>query len=763
MKRFIIVTAIMVACALGVTYLVLYKGLDLWLLPHASNIDASFRVDGTDIVALDEDGKEHVFTMRGVDIGGAEPGHFATEQSTDRETYERWFDLIASMGGNTVRVYMLMAPSFYEALAAHNEDAAEPLYLLQGVYLYDYAAYSHMDGFDDGYMGTLRENAYTAIDAIHGRKIATLGNVSASGSYTTDVSAWTIDYALGVPWDTRSVAYTDETAPEKSSYTGAYVATTEDASPFEAMLAQVANDILRYETIRYGQQRLVGIVNSTTTDPFTYPERIQKAFNKYTSIDLEHIQQTDSCASGIFALYHVYPFKPEFGRNLEDGEAPFTADADGGLYGPYLEALVDHHSCPVVVGEYGVYSSRAGVWDAQGEDSELIGISETHQAELIVEAYEDIVDAGCAGSLLYEWSDEWARRTWNTVYATDQLRTPYWSDAQTVDQAYGVLAFDPGEAQTVCVVDGMADEWSGVAATVRDGDAELKMTYDERYLYLAIIGDGVTDDMTIDIPIDTTAKSGSTTAELLDTDELVSGMFTYDDLKDRTQASGLTFGRAADFIVRIDGSDSCVYVQERYDSSRAMMLMDVEGRDPYVDVPEKDSPLFKPITLAHKTLGILALEQPLPTTPEGTIDYVRMTDFSYDLEGAITLTGALREGNADPDSEAYDSCADFCTGSGCIEVRIPWEMLNFSDPSQIRIHDDYYEHFGVEDLEIDALHIGLSVRTDAAEERKVAMARFDLEGWGDDVSYHERLKPAYAALKQAWAARDKADGEGNAR
>ncbi|MBM6778055.1 hypothetical protein H6A16_00860 [Collinsella tanakaei] len=65
-------------------------------------------------------------------------------------------DLIASMGGNTVRVYMLMAPSFYEALAAHNEDAAEPLYLLQGIYLDDYAAYSHMDGFDDGYMGTLR-------------------------------------------------------------------------------------------------------------------------------------------------------------------------------------------------------------------------------------------------------------------------------------------------------------------------------------------------------------------------------------------------------------------------------------------------------------------------------------------------------------------------------------------------------------------------------------------------------------------------------
>lgn len=55
MKRFIIVTAIMVACALGVTYLVLYKGLDLWLLPHSSNIDVPFRVDGADIVALDED------------------------------------------------------------------------------------------------------------------------------------------------------------------------------------------------------------------------------------------------------------------------------------------------------------------------------------------------------------------------------------------------------------------------------------------------------------------------------------------------------------------------------------------------------------------------------------------------------------------------------------------------------------------------------------------------------------------------------------
>ena len=34
-------------------------------------------------------------------------------------------------------------------------------------------------------------------------------------------------------------------------------------------------------------------------------------------------------------------------------------------------------------------------------------------------------------------------------------------------------------------------------------------------------------------------------------------------------------------------------------------------------------------------------------------------------------------------------------------------MLNFADPSQMEIHDDYYEHYGVEYQKIDELYIGI--------------------------------------------------------
>ncbi len=42
----------------------------------------------------------------------------------------------------------------------------------------------------------------------------------------------------------------------------------------------------------------------------------------------------------------------------------------------------------------------------------------------------------------------------------DLDNTPYWSDYQTNEQYFGLLAFDhPGEEESVCYVDGDASEW----------------------------------------------------------------------------------------------------------------------------------------------------------------------------------------------------------------------------------------------------------------------------------------------------------------
>ena len=87
-----------------------------------------------------------------------------------------------------------------------------------------------------------------------------------------------------------------------------------------------------------------------------------------------------------------------------------------------------------------------------------------------------------------------------------------------------------------------------------------------------------------------------------------------------------------------------------------------------------------------------------------------------------------------------------------VEIRIPWQLLNFSNPSEMMIHDDYYEHYGVEYLHIDEMWVGFS--WGEGNEYRIPMAAFPLEGWGWDVTYHERLKRSYYILQDYWAGLD---------
>ena len=125
-------------------------------------------------------------------------------------------------------------------------------------------------------------------------------------------TSWVIGYILGVEWEDVTVAYTNEKYPERASYSGTYMYTTADATPFEAMLCQVGDKIIEYETERYKQQRLVAFSNWPTTDPFLYPAAITNFFMKCAQVDVEHIKTTDAFLSGPFASYHVYPYYPDY-------------------------------------------------------------------------------------------------------------------------------------------------------------------------------------------------------------------------------------------------------------------------------------------------------------------------------------------------------------------------------------------------------------------------------------------------------------------
>ena len=110
-------------------------------------------------------------------------------------------------------------------------------------------------------------------------------------------------------------------------------------------------------------------------------------------------------------------------------------------------------------------------------------------------------------------------------------------------------------------------------------------------------------------------------------------------------------------------------------------------------------------------------------------------------------TGRLRYGNTNPNCTDYDSLADFMAEEENIEIRIPWALLNFSDPSRMQIHDDYYDgNYGVRFISLRHISIGIGTK-----DQLIEMGTVSLKGWRNRPTYHERLKPVYYALQSIWA------------
>lgn len=748
MKKFILTVSGLMALAALAWYA--HYGLG-YHLPAASRqpVQARFTTEG-DAIWMEREGKRQPFEIRAVDLGASLPGQWGTDYAIDQETYLRWFAMIQDLGANTLRIAARFHGTFYRAFHTYNtrREAAglEPLWLLQGLWVDDYAQNSHQDFYASGLLPQLMEDGKAAVDAIHGKKFLLGRDGEGSGYYTWDVSPWVLGYLLGGEWEAGMVTYTNQIHQGEPGYQGRYLATTPEATPFETALAKLGDGILDYESRRYGEQRLVAVSNGVDTDPFRYSLLTSLRYGKYAAVNAEHIQPTEALRSGLFVSYHVYPDSPDYvqaerealacpqeevdgqlGRNqaetlryrLAQWEAPsiqdFLTPEEGGEdqkgpapYTAYVEALNRFHTIPVLISGYGGSTGR-------GQTQEGSSLTEQEQGEWLIACYQAIRNGGSAGSCLFSWQDEWFRRSWNTQPGVDLLKSPYWSDVQTQDQFYGLLTFDPGREESVCLVDGTAEEWTEADRVWGEEGLTVSVKYDEKFLYCYVEGFDL-DRETLYLPLDVTPRSGSETCGLY----------------------GLRFDRPCDFLVVLDGREnSRVLVQERYEVLPSVFWAWYGGEDPYLDPPAEDSPRFVPVEqLVDRGEGLLQ-------GGDGKTVGLRVE------------TGKLRYGNAHPAAPDFDSLADVCATEGGVELRLPWQLLNFSNPSEGMIHDDYYACYGVENLPISALYVGAAL---APGEKVVRLSPVTLKGWGTRVTYHERRKASYGILQQYWADLDGRDG-----
>ncbi|MBR2382378.1 MAG: hypothetical protein IKA89_01375 [Anaerotignum sp.] len=717
MKKFLMIVAALLVMFAAFDYFYYYNG-GLYF-PKDGKMTYFSKAEGKQLYIDEGDGFE-VFDIRGVNMGLGKPGHFATEAAVTKEEYLRWFGQIRDMGANVVRIYTIGPEAFYDAFYEYNKENAEPLYLIHGVWVDDYLLNSSYGALDEEFYQPFIEDCKAVVDVIHGRYKTRKAESIFPQKYDKDISKWVYGYLLGVEWEPTLVSYTDRSFEQLPQYQGKYFY-TENARNFEVFLAATGDEVVSYETEKYGSQRTVAFSNWPTTDPQEYPEAVAEYFSKSAFLDVEHIRTTEDFLPGQFASYHIYPYYPDY--------YSFFAEHEENTYLQYLQDINAHHTMPVVISEFGVPSSRGmAAHEALGRNQGFM--SETEQGEALISMYEDIKAAGSAGGIVFTWQDEWFKRTWNTMAGADLDMTAYWSNYQTNEQYFGLLAFDPGEEDSICYVDGDKSDWLEEDRVMEQDGYRLSMKYDEKFIYFLVEKAGL--DLKKDklyLPVDTTPKSGALKAE---------------------NFGNIAMSQPADFIIELDGvENSRVWVQEYYDMIEALYFEEIGSQNFFSkEFPEKDSEKFGQIRLFLQKYDYF---EKADMSSEDKNDkrlafheFDRTNRLQYQVQ-ELYETGKLTYGNADPAAKDFNSLADFCGCEGFVEIRLPWQLLGFSDPVEMKIHDDYYENFGVEYLKIDEMQVGVGDGTETIE-----MVPFALEKLGKKPAYHERLKESYYILQEYW-------------
>lgn len=671
------------------------------------------------------------FYIKGVNFGVAVPGHYPSEFPSDSALYAGWLASLASLGANTVRVYTILPPVFYRALRAWNiGHPRQILWLIHGVW----AELPPDADFDDPeWKSDFQAEMQHAVAAVHGDVDIPPRAGHASGRYDADVSTWTLAYIIGREWEPYAVAAYDARHPQPQTVHGRFLELT-SGTAMDAWLASECDFLLNYEATRYNQIRPIAYTNWPTLDPMAHPTEASRAEelgwqeragrggqpakleydNDAMSLDASLIHPTARNSAGWFAAYHAYPYYPDFMVNDPGYNRARSSEGRSNYFG-YLTALRARLAgIPLLIAEYGVPSSR-GVAHLQPQGWNHGGHDEREMGAIDARLTREISEAGAAGGILFSWMDEWFKRNWLvTDFEIPGDHTPRWHNAMDAEQHYGLLGQYAGADSAALELGGRAAPWDSLQSLGDSGDG-IRAGHDEAYVYLSLDAPGLDWRREgIEIGIDT---------------------YQRDVGQHRLPWADVTGTIGFEFVVDLVAPDSgTLRVTPEYNRYAPLTA---EGKG-------DDFGRFyrSPVTTADRD--------------DGRFDSLAVvTNRSrFGRDGTFFPAASVDRGRLRYGTGASSTLSDwyYDVQAGRLEMRIPWDLLNVTDPSS-RALLVVPSGGAAGTVTADSFHF-VAVRYGKRSHTVVwrsGPAAWTWTPWTDPTS-HSRLKPAADSMRGAWQA-----------
>ena len=416
------------------------------------------RVSGADIQLAIKGGFATRF-WPGVNLGVTVPGHAPGELAPTRKDYDRWLDGMQRSGRPRRPRVHDPAPRFYEALAAHNRRHPKtPLYFIQGVWIPEEEFLATRERVR-GHRRVRRGRSPTRWTS----STATRRSVRAGGTPAAVPDGRLALAARVVPGrrvGPRSRRGDRRGERRRAAVPGPVRQSTRARRRWRAGSRLELDHLATLEAQR-GWSRPLTFTNWLTVDPLEHPDGAARQEDRSASTP-KHLHATAAWPGGFFASYHAYPYYPDF---LRLSSTTRTAQLD-----PYAGYLRQLRAAPRRAGGDGHRVRRADRPGRRAPRAARPRPGRPRRAEAGADRramLREIEQTGYTGALLFEWTDEWFKRTWNTQDIAQPVdRRPLWHNVLTNETQFGVIAVEPGKRDVV-TLDGRTGEWGNARDQAR--------------------------------------------------------------------------------------------------------------------------------------------------------------------------------------------------------------------------------------------------------------------------------------------------------